>query len=231
MRSPVVALFAALLSACAIGVGGEENVPGDAGAQHHDSGSAFPSKDASAAETSAPVDVDAGSTNNNNNTSGCSFSGVLATYDFTGEPGNQTSTKATQTATGVTAGVITRSTVTATTGVDSMNSSNWGMATSVDKTRYYTLTLTPSGSCTLDVKSLSITTQTSSTGPTKAAVATSADQFAATTAFTPNATSSAAVGVSGATGPVEVRVYGFGASGSGGTLRLDTTLTISGALH
>src|SRR5581483_7008095 len=45
-----------------------------------------------------------------NNNSACAFSGVLATYDFTGEPGNQTSTKATSAAANVTAGAISRAT-------------------------------------------------------------------------------------------------------------------------
>jgi hypothetical protein len=236
MRSPLVVALAALLSACAIGVDGSgESVATDAGSHHDaapfgskDAASPTPTQTADAGAPEASTTFDAGSNNNN---SGCSFSGVLATYDFTGQPGNQTSTNPTQTASGVTAGAITRSTVTPTSGADSINSSNWGTSSSIDKTRYYTFSITPSGSCALDLTSVSITTKASSTGPTSAAIATSDDQFANATAFTPGSTSSEALSVSGATGAVEVRVYGYGASGAGGTLRVGTTLTVSGALH
>jgi len=132
----------------------------------------------------------------------------------------------------VTAGAISRATsLTATSGVDSMNSSNWSTSSNIDTTRYYTFTLTPQSSCALDITKLAVSTKTSSTGPTKASVATSDDKFATTSSFTPNATSTASMSVNGATGAVEIRVYGFGASGTGGTMRVDTTLTVSGSLN
>ncbi len=240
MRSAFSVLAAVLLSACAVGVGGEgETAQHDSGTKPHTG-----SNDAASQPddgTQAPTFDDAGTTNNNNNNNtvdsgttntGCAFTGVLATFDFTGEPGNQTSTNATTTASGVTATAFTRSSgVTATSGLDSINSSNWPTATSIDKTRYYTFTIKPSGSCALDLTSISVGSKSSSTGPANAAVATSADQFAATTTFAPGATGSEKLSVSGATGAVEVRVYGYGASSTSGTFRVGTTLTISGSLN
>ena len=215
-----------LLSACAVGGGADDSTLEDSGVVKDSSPP--PAQDSGTQANDAsqpPPPQDSG-------TSACSFSGVLATYDFTGEPGNQTSTKPTSSAANVTAGAISRATsLTATTGVDSINSSNWTTSTKLDTTRYYTFTLTPQGACTLDVTKLSVTTKTSSTGPTSVAVATSADKFATTASVTPNTTATASLSVSGATGAVEVRIYGFGGSSTGGTMRVDTTLTVSGSLN
>jgi hypothetical protein len=40
------------------------------------------------------------------------------------------------------------------------------------------------------------------------------------------------VTLAGATGssPIEIRVYGYGASGSSGTFRIENTLTVSGSI-
>ena len=226
-----------LLSACAVGTDGTgDTTPADdAGGKAKDS-APFTQKD-----SSGPQQQDSGTQDpdvyqpppqDSGTNTACSFSGTLATYDFTGEPGNQTSTKATSSATNVTAGAISRATsLTATTGVDSINASNWTTSTKLDTTRYYTMTLTPQNGCALDVTKLSITTKTSSTGPANGSIATSDDKFATTTSFTPNATATASLSVNGVTGALEIRVYGFGASGVGGTMRVDTTLTVSGSLN
>jgi len=159
------------------------------------------------------------------------YQGTLVTFDFTGEPGNQTSTAAKSAASGVTATAISRaSALTATSGQDSINASEWSTS-KLDATRYYTFTLTPAAPCALDVTSLSITTKTSATGPADVSVATSDDDFAQTTSVTPNATATPALSVNGASGAVEIRVYGYDASGAGGTLRIESTLTATGALH
>ncbi|HEY2367742.1 MAG TPA: hypothetical protein VGH87_15200 [Polyangiaceae bacterium] len=241
MRSFALAstlLLPGVMAACAVGTNGSgDTTPGDDAGQAKDS-APFTQKDSSP----PPPQQDSGTNQNDDaqppppqdsgTNTACTFSGTLVTYDFTGEPGNQTSTKATSSATNVTAGAISRATsLTASSGVDSINSSNWTTASKLDTTRYYTFTLTPQSSCTLDVTKLSITTKTSSTGPVNGSIATSDDGFAATTSFTPNTTATASLSVNGATGAVEVRVYGFGASGVGGTMRVDTTLTVSGALN
>ena len=230
-------LVPTMMVACAVGTDGSgDTTPAEDAGKAKDS-APFSQKDSSSQQQQQdsgtqdpdvyqPPPQDSG----NNNNSACSFSGVLATYDFTGEPGNQTSTKATSSATNLTAGAISRATsLTATTGVDSINSSNWTTSTKLDTTRYYTFTLTPQSSCTLDITKLSITTKASSTGPASGSIATSADKFATTVSFTPNTTATPSLSVNGATGAVEIRVYGFGGSSTGGTMRVDTTLTVSGS--
>ncbi len=235
--------FLVLLSACATGVSDEATGPSedddsgviaakDAGSSTfgNDAGST-PTKDSGTTQTQdsgGTQTIDAG---NNNN--GCtSFQGTLASFDFTGEPGNQTSTAPSSSATGVTAGAISRaSALTATSGQDSINASAWGTGAKLDTTRYYTFSLTPTAPCTLDVSSLAISTKASGTGPASAAVATSDDKFATTTTFAPNVAATPSVSVNGATGALEIRVYGYDASGTGGTFRVDTTLTVTGSLQ
>ncbi len=238
MKSPWGLVLGVSLSACAVGTANDSTIVHHVGDQ--DSGTSFnddagtavlPSDDSGSPppQNNPPPQntLDAGSSS-----SACSFSGALATFDFTGEPGNQTSTPATSTAKDITAGAMTRSSaLTAVSGLDSMNSSAWSTSSNIDATRYYTVTLTPSGGCTLDVTSVSITTKSSSTGPTQAALATSADKFTNATQVAPNTTAAAKLSVSGATGAVEVRVYGFAASSASGTMRVDGTLTISGSLN
>jgi len=241
MRSSAFAL-SLLLSACAVGTDGSgDTAPADDAGKAKDS-APFNQKDSSAPQpeqdsgtqqdddaSQPPPQQDSGTQQQNTT---CAFSGTLATYDFTGEPGNQTSTKATSAATTVTAGAFSRSTsLTASAGVDSINSSNWTTSSKLDTTRYYTFTLTPQSSCTLDITKLSFSTKTSSTGPASASVATSDDNFASTASFTPNTTATPSVSVNAATGAVEVRIYGFGAGGTGGTMRVDTTLTVTGATN
>jgi hypothetical protein len=242
MRSSHLFVLLALSSGCATAAIDDDvapEQPGDdaAAAPHADAGSST-AKDAGFSlgnDSGGTTTEDAGNTvsDSGNTNNGCtSFQGTLATFDFTGEPGNQTSTAPTSTASGVTAGAISRaSSLTATSGQDSINASAWATTTKLDTSRYYTFTLTPSSPCTLDVSSLSITTKASSTGPASAAVATSDDAFAKTTTFAPNVTATPALSVNGATGAVEIRVYGYDASGAGGTMRVDTTLTVAGSLQ
>ena len=239
MRSITFAIAACLASACAVGGASDDDIVVDAGGTKD----AAPQKDAATPfDSGSPFDsgtpYDAGSTQDvtqpqdSGNNTGCTFSGLLATYDFTGELGSQTSTAAKSSANNVTAGAVSRATaLTASAGADSINSSNWATATNVDTSKYYTFSITPKGSCTLDITALSITTKASSTGPSKASVATSDDKFAAMTTVTMNSTASPSLSVNGATNAIEVRVYGYGASGTGGTMRLDTTLTVSGSLY
>src|SRR5579862_4936147 len=113
--------------------------------------------------------------------SACSFSGALATWSFAGQPGTETSIAATSTAAGVTASDVTRAaTLTATSGSGSLNSSGWSTSAQVATSKYYTLSLTPPAGCTLDIASMAIDAKSSSTGPSHAALATSADGFAQT---------------------------------------------------
>jgi hypothetical protein len=193
-------------------------------------GDAAPSDDGGAGKDAATPDSGGGSDSGGSNCT--AYTGALAAYDFSGEPGDQTSTTASSAAAGVSAGDLTRSSaLTPTTGTSSINSSNWTTSTTPDTTRYYTLTLTPENGCALDVTSLSVTTAASKTGPASASVATSDDSFATTVPFTVGSTDTPSLSVSGATGAVEIRLYGFSASSTAGTLRINSTLTVSGSLH
>jgi hypothetical protein len=160
------------------------------------------------------------------------FTGMLATYSFTGASGSQAQTAASSTATGVVADPITRSPgLTAVSGATSINSSNWPIAAQLDATKYYTLKITPPAGCKLSMTTASIDARASSTGPGMASLATSADGFAAATALSTATPSAPSVAVTNASGAVEIRIYGYAATATGGTLRLQNTVTISGSLQ
>src|SRR5579862_8726666 len=72
----------------------------------------------------------------------CSFSGVLATWTLSSEPGSQSSTDTSSTAPGITAAPLARApSLTAMAGAGSINAANWSTAVE-DPTRYYTLAIT-----------------------------------------------------------------------------------------
>jgi len=159
------------------------------------------------------------------------FTGTLATYDFSLEPGNQVSTAASSSASGLTAGAISRSSaITAQSGAGSINSYNWATTTTIDTTRYYTLTLTPPAGCALGLTSMSVDNKASGSGPLDGAAATSADGFTSTTTFATTSVANVSLSVSGATSAVEIRIYGYDASLSAGTWRIQNTMTVSGSL-
>jgi hypothetical protein len=234
MRSSAFTLCM-LLSACAVGGNGaDDTTPIDSGGVKDSS----PPKDATTLDTgpvqdsgptqdSSPVDV---VTTPDTSTGPCAFTGVLATWDFTGELGSQVSTAAKSSATNVTAGAVSRASVlTPVAGADSLNSSNWATATTVNTAKYVTFSITPKGSCSIDVTQVSIATKSSATGPTKVALATSDDAFATMVALAPNTTATPSLAITGATTALEFRVYGWAASAAGGTMRVDLTLTVSGS--
>ncbi len=208
---------------------------GDDGSETSDASGDSSSTDASDAGADAADAADAsGDASDASDASVCTytFTGTLATYDFTGDPGNQASTAATSSASGLTAGAISRSTaITAQLGANSINSSNWATTTTLDATRYYTLTLTPPAQCALGLTSITVDTKVSGTGPADGAVATSNDSFVSTTTFTPGSVTSPSLSVSGATTAVEIRIYGYDATSSAGTFRIQNTMTVSGSLN
>jgi hypothetical protein len=175
---------------------------------------------------------DAGNvTGTDGNTSGCAFSGVLATWNISSGTGSQTSTPASSTATGVVAGDISRSSgLTPATGAGSINSSTWPTSGSLDPSRYYTMSVAPPSGCSLALTSASIDAKASGSGPASGAIATSADGFGQTSNVSTSAASSPALSVTGETSSVEVRVYGYGATSTAGTLRIESTLTLSGRI-
>ena len=98
---------------------------------------------------------------------------------------------------------------------------------------YVTFSVTPPPGCALSAASLSVDLKASPTGPASAAAATSADGFAALRAVPLAAAGGVAVVAplgGKASGAVEVRIFGFDASSSAGTLRLQGTLALTGSL-
>lgn len=199
---------------------------------HASDGHASDGRAASDGATTDAVDVD-GAVTIDAPASACAspITGMIATWTFTSETGSQTSTSASATGTGITAGVVARVGVTAASGAGSINSTSWPTTAMLDAAKYYTLSVTPPAGCALDLTSLAIDAKASASGPSSAALATSADAFAGTVAVSTSAPSTPALSVTGATAAVELRVYGFSAASAAGTFRIQTTLTLSGALH
>jgi hypothetical protein len=189
--------------------------------------------DAMTTRHDAAIDSATGSngSNGSNTSNPCAFSGVLATYAFAGETGSQTQTVATTMATGVTAGPLKRAaTLTATSGANSINSTNWPTAAQVDLTKFYTFTISPPSSCGMTISTIAIDVKSSGTGPATGALATSSDNFATFKTVSTGAPSTVTASVT-SSGMLEVRVYGYGASSTGGTMRVQSTLTINGSLQ
>lgn len=160
------------------------------------------------------------------------FSGVLASWDFTGETGNQASTAAAATAGGVTAIPIQRSpSLTPVSGGSSINASNWPTAAQLDASKYYTFTIAPPAGCKLALTSLAIDAKASATGPTTAALTTSSDGFVASSSLATASASTVTLAIANATSAIELRVHGSAASGSAGTLRIQGTLSLTGSVE
>ena len=163
--------------------------------------------------------------------SGCAFSGVLASYAFAAQAGSQATTPAATTAPGLTAGGIARSaSIAVASGAGSMNASTWPTTAQLDPAAYYALAIMPPPGCTLSVTGLAIDAKSSGTGPASAAVATSADGFAQTSPVSTAVPSTPTVTVTGATA-LEIRIFGYAATSSSGTMRLQNQLSITGSLQ
>jgi len=216
---------------------GDGSVAQDTGSGLHDTGAPVDTGladtgDAGAAED-APSDVVANDAPVSD--SGCpghGTTGALVTYVLTSEPGSEASVPATTAVTGVTGGALTRSSVlTVSSGAGSINSSGWGTGATFDATKYYTFKVTPAAGCSVSLTKLALDVQASATGPTKGDVATSADAFGTHSAsFTGTSAPAVTLSASGS-GAIEVRVYGYGASASGGTFRIQNTVTLSGTIN
>ena len=162
----------------------------------------------------------------------CSASGVLATWSFAGQSGSEASVPVSSTAQGVTAGDVTRAAaLSSASGATSINASNWPQTGSVDSTKYFSFTITPPNGCTMDLTALGADVKSSGTGPSAAVVATDDDNFTATQPVSTTAPSSPTLSVSGAAGTVTIHISGYSATSTSGTMRVENTLTITGALH
>jgi hypothetical protein len=222
----------ALCGGCEFGGG-----TGRTGVALADASTVFPDAKSS---TDAPRHDDAGldASGSGSGSSSCAdaTTGVLATWAFAGAAGNEANQPATSAAAGATAGAIARSSdLVAESGADSINSSGWPSAATLVTTQgYYTVSLTPPTGCTVSLTSASITGRASGSGPASASVGTSADAFAQLSAITvsaTDATSTPTLAVTGDAAAVEVRIFGYAATNSSGTFRLDGTLTLSGSLQ
>ncbi len=161
----------------------------------------------------------------------CSFTGDLATWDLTGQTGSEVQVVANTTTHGVVAGALTRSAaITASTGSGSINSTNWPSQATLDATKYYKLTIAPPPGCAIQLTGLSIDLKASGTGPALGALATSADAFATTTSASTAAPSTPSLTATGTTS-IELRIYGYSASSTGGTLRIQSALVVHGSLE
>ncbi len=213
--------------------GGYDSSTDDAGSQA-DSASgvdAFPPPGDASASSDSATSPDASSPDTGS-TGGCSFTGALATFALTGQTGDEASVAATSSAPGVTVGALSRSTgLTAASGSGSINSSGWPTTASASATHYYTFSVTPPTGCALSLSTLALDVKASATGPETGDVATSADAFATHSAsFAGTSSTNVTLSATG-TSAIEVRVYGYAATGSGGTFRIQDTLTLSGSIE
>jgi hypothetical protein len=160
------------------------------------------------------------------------YAGVLITFDLSRQPGGEPSVPPMSTAAGVTSSALARApALTATGGSGSINSSGWATSASADPAKYYSFTVSPASGCAFTVASLSLDVSASATGPGAGDVATSADGFtqrAGTFAGTSSGQLTVVAGPSA--GALEIRVYGYAASGSSGTLRIQNTMSLSGSI-
>jgi hypothetical protein len=119
--------------------------------------------------------------------------------------------------------------VTAVTANDRYTGSNWPTSASPDLGKYFTFTLTSDAGYAIDFTSFAFSIQTSAQGPNTIVVRSSIDGFAsniATYSYTTGTTQAYTVSLTGAayqniSSPVIFRIYGYNASGTGGTLSVN----------
>ncbi len=186
-------------------------------------------RDAGTSDTGAAVAAEAGT--DGNAPSSCAFAGALVSFDLSGLSGSPADVSPSASAPGVTASVLKRAGVTAVSSSGAFNASGWPTG-AVDKTKYFAFSVTPPAGCAITLTKLSLTLDASNTGPKSASVGTSADSYGVlrSAPITAAAADVALSGIVGVSGPVEIRVYGFQAQSSAGTLRIDDALSLTGAL-
>ena len=186
---------------------------------------------ASSADVDAAVADDGAPALDGSGSAGCSFTGALATWDLATQSGSEVQVVAGMMAPGVAAGALARSAaITPATGAGSINSTNWPSQAQPDSTRYYKLTIAPPSGCSLKITALSLDLKASTSGPAAAAIASSVDAFAATTGASTSTPSTPTLAITSADG-VELHIYGFSATSTAGTLRVQGSLVIHGSLQ
>jgi hypothetical protein len=158
--------------------------------------------------------------------------GQIALWDLTGQPGTQTSSPAANTLAGVTAQPLARSSaLMPSPGTDSISSSNWPTSFQADPGSYYTLSLAAPSGCMLSISSVMLDVKSSSTGPVSAVLSTSEDGFMQQAPVSTASPGEVSISVTSMTGMIELRVFGFAAPASTGTMRIENQLTIMGTVQ
>ena len=170
---------------------------------------------------------------------------TLETWELSAAAGSQVSSAPTTTATNITPGTLTRgSGVTASAGAGSMNSSGWfnsaaatTLSDAITNNEYYEFTLPVDAGFTADITAVAFYLRSSSTGPNTATLRSSADGYTTdlgTATAIPNAAASLytlPVTLTGISGTLTFRLYGYGGAsgggtpGTGGTMRIGTSPT------
>ncbi|HEY4180330.1 MAG TPA: Ig-like domain-containing protein [Kofleriaceae bacterium] len=161
----------------------------------------------------------------------------LASFAFTGAAGNEATFNAEAVNPLLTSPVTFArgAGLTAQTAAGAFNSSGWSTASAIDLTDYVGFTLTPMTGDKMTMLSLAFDQQRSATGPAQWSVRSSLDNFTADimtgTVPTSLATSTVSLGAAFAnvTTPVTFRIYAWGASATGGTLRFDNVSVVGSA--
>ena len=165
--------------------------------------------------------------------------GTLGNFATTGLSGVSVSIAASNVAPNATFSNLTRgSGLTATSVTNAFNSSGWTTAASPDANDYYEFTITPHTAHQFSASELRIGLQRSSTGPPNVVLRTSLDAFTSnigpiiTPPIAPVAVATFVFDLTGVAGlqnsstPVTLRLYGYGASSSAGTLRIERVTTV-----
>ena len=158
-----------------------------------------------------------------------------ANYDFAGSQGNQASNAITANPTGAIFSVFTRGNgITAASAQNSISSTgfvaNGTLSDAITNNQYYTFSVTPSSGSTVSLTGFTFTPQRSGTGSTNLVIRSSRDGFttdlAATVVSNPGiSVTLAPTNSANLTAATEYRLYGFGGTATGGTLRIGTTAT------
>ncbi|MEQ1606899.1 MAG: kelch repeat-containing protein [Pyrinomonadaceae bacterium] len=159
--------------------------------------------------------------------------GSLGNYATQGLPNSPapTSVSPSNVASNVTFSTLTRGSGLSLSGAaNAFSSSNWTGAASPDANDYYEFTIAPNAGYQFSASELRIGLQRSGTGPTSAVVRSSLDGYTAnigSVISVPTSTGTFTINLSTTTGlqnsvsPVTVRIYGYGASNSVGTMRVE----------
>lgn len=157
--------------------------------------------------------------------------GANVTFSFTGAVGSETTFPADAV---TTPGLALRPEMsrgpgaTAAAAGNAFSGTSWNTA-ALDPTAYYSFTITPSSTTALTLLNLALDDQKSGTGPTTAVIRSSLDGFTAdlvtftthTAIATGHTTLPLGAAFANLTAPVELRIFGFGATAAGGTWRID----------